>query len=114
MEELLTFVNVGIAARASPRKPSTAIRCKFGINPRVFAASRYSSELPSKQITTTGRTGGAYVRPFAAKGNRVTLISGQGNTAPRANHQVTVVGTFRNQFVGGVAGSACNSFCASK
>src|SRR5438874_137460 len=92
IEELFTFVNVGMAARASPRNPPTAIRCKFGIKPRAIAASRYSSELPSRQITTIGRADGEYCLRFAVKGNWVTLISWQGNTCLAKNEQVTVVG----------------------
>src|SRR5690606_25547201 len=59
---LLTLVNVGIAARASPLHPVTPKLCRCGMRPRMIAASRYSSEVPSRQTTTTGHGGGWYVR----------------------------------------------------
>src|ERR1051325_1456507 len=68
IEELLTLVKEGIAARARPRWPSTAIRCRFGIRPRAKAASRYSSAEPSRQMTTMGRAGGWYARWLTTNG----------------------------------------------
>src|SRR5262249_45073747 len=57
IEELFTFVKVGMAARARARTPDKHICCRFGINPRTKAASRYSSDDPSRQIATTGLDG---------------------------------------------------------
>ena len=68
MEELLTFVNVGRAARAKPRCPRTAILLRLGMRSRARAASRYASADPSRQITITGRSVGQYCRPLAEKG----------------------------------------------
>src|ERR1041384_5331109 len=93
IDELLTFVNVGIAARANPRKPCVAIQSTFGINPRAIAASKYSSELPSKQITAIGPASGEYSRPLAVNEVRAALISSHANTCPGAREQVTVMGT---------------------
>src|SRR5437667_9627945 len=67
MQTLFTLVNVGIAPRARPRKPLTLMRCRFGIRPRMMAASRYSSAEPSRQLTITGRVGGWEARPLTLK-----------------------------------------------
>src|SRR2546426_10245777 len=58
MEALLTLVKEGNAPRATPRKPLTEMRCKLGVMPLAIAASRYSSLVPSRQMTTTERAGG--------------------------------------------------------
>src|SRR5438874_1565710 len=82
IDELLTLVNVGMAARATALVPSRQIRCRFGMIPRNNAAFRYSSAEPSRQIATRGRGGQRYARPFASKEEAIAFIAQQGIGAP--------------------------------
>src|SRR5580658_10148921 len=66
IETLFGLVKVGIAASAAPSQPSCAKPAIVGRMPSLMPCSTYAGSNPSTQITTTGRSGTRYRRPFSS------------------------------------------------